>query len=430
MPFEWKWLRGNLDDPVEANSFASLRIAVGNHILTRSFDHGSGGERDAVNVPLYPLVRGLAENWWTLLYEPRKSMGDVTPNEPRHSLDSYVTGFVFPPVTVWSAGENSIAVDTPEFQREYSSLEFFSPLLQTTLLPRTDLEQDFFRLCTSVVERVCRNGHGDDVREAWDRVLTSLSDDDEKQYCLSAGRLGIDPYDPDALDITSLADGLSQSLFADICEAARPNELSSTTQWARDCGRSMANFPEIDVQSFGAPPPMDATARAWETGYAAARNLRYRLGLESLDPRRVVDGIFGVAVGADAPVTPGRASSAVEGIVSRANGSRIAIPKVPARLRRSTLCRGAYRAWKTSEGDSSAVTTAVTQEQQASRAFAAELLAPAEWLRERAGANGLTPSDVEEIAGENICPEQTVIWQAYNHGIPLRGIQLPRHLPT
>jgi hypothetical protein len=50
----------------------------------------------------------------------------------------------------------------------------------------------------------------------------------------------------------------------------------------------------------------------------------------------------------------------------------------------------------------------------------------ADRLRERAGPNGLTVSDVETIAQENVCPESTVIWHAHNNAIPLRGVPLPR----
>jgi hypothetical protein len=262
-------------------------------------------------------------------------------------------------------------------------------------------------------------------------VLISLGDAEEFKYCLAAGRIGTNPYDPDSIDISGLAAGLSEHLFADICEAATTDELSMTTEWARERGRSMGIFPEIDVKAFGVAPTVALGEKAWDAGYKAARTLRQRLGLEGHNPRRVVDNMFGAAVRSDTPFVDGIPPSAVEGIVNRENGTaRVAIPKVPARLRRSTLCRGAYRAWRTNDGDSSAVTSATTLEQQASRAFAAELLAPAAWLREKAGSSGLTLSDVEEIADANVCPEQTVIWQAHNHGIPTRGIQFERHRVT
>lgn len=425
MALEWKWLRNDLDDPLESNSFAALKIAFGDHVITRLYDRVSGGERDTVNVPLYSLALCIADNWWTLLYEPRKSHGDPRRIESRHYLDACVRGFIFPAVSIWSAGDDAISMETPYVRDKHSSLEFFQQDSQTIILPRVEFEQNLFSLVTSIVERVCKNHFGTQLREAWDRVLTSLGNEDERKYCLSAGRVGVDPYDPDSVDISEFACKLPEQLFADICEAATIDELSSAAGWAKENGDSMQKFPQIDIAAFGMPPTIAPSEKAWDIGYKAARILRQRLGLEGIGPRRVVDHIFGAAVRADAQAATGTQPLAVEGIVSRENGtSRVAVPKVPARLRRSTLCRGAYRAWRANDGDYSAVTSAATREQQASRAFAAELLAPADWLREQAGTGGLTESSIEAIAKANICPEQTVIWQAHNHGIPMRGIQI------
>lgn len=428
MALEWKWLRGNFDDPLEQDSFAALKIALGDQLITRIYDRVSGGERDAVHLPLYPLALYVAENWWTLLYEARKTYKhDNSATERYHFLDAYMRGFVFPAITIWSAGKDAVVVETPKVRQQFSSLEFFPPPSEETILPRSEFEQNLFDLVTAVVERV--GGHGEQDRElaeSWIRVRQSLADEDETKYCLAAGRIGIDPYDPDAADISVFTKGISENLFDDICEAARLDELSTATEWARESIDSMASFPGIDVGAFGVVPTVEPGEKPWCTGYKAARMLRQRLCLEGLSPRRVVDDVFGSAVKKDATAATGIRPSAVEGIVGRRNGtSRLAIPSGPARLRRSTLCRGAYRAWKTEDGEYSAVTSATTLEQQASRAFAAELLAPAEWLRERVGESGLTQNDVEEIAEENICPEQTIIWQAFNHQIPLRGIQPP-----
>jgi len=427
MAFEWKWLRGNFDDPIERDSFAALKIAFGDHLVTRIYDRVSGGERDAVYLPLYSLAMYIAQNWWTLLYEARKTYKDHnSTNEIRHFLDACTRGFVFPAITIWSVGKEAIAVETPEVRQQFSSLEFFPPRSPVTIVPRPEFEQNLYSLVTAVVERVCKGGAGTELQEAWERVIGSLSDEDELKYCLAAGRIGINPYDQDAIDISSFSSGLSENLFDDICEAATPDELNSATTWARENIFAMGSFPNIDIRAFGVAPVVKPGEKPWDTGYEAARTLRQHLGLEGYTPRAVVDHVFGAAVSRGTPVAVGMPPTAVEGIVSRKNGtSQLAIPSVPARLRRSTLCRGAYRAWKTEDGEYSAVTSATTLEQQASRAFAAELLAPAEWLRERVGASGLTQNDVEEIATENICPEQTIIWQAINHQIPLRGIQPP-----
>ena|ERR1039458_2716609 len=195
MAFEWKWLRSDFDDPSERGSFAALRIAFGDQLVTRIYDHVSGGERDAVNIPLYSLALCIAENWWTLLHEPRKkAYEDDYRIETRHSLDAYVHGFAFPAMTIWSAGEDAIIVETPDIQQQFFGLEFFSQRSEATILPRAEFEQNLFSLVTSVVDRVCRNGTGAELREAWDRVLASLNDIEELKYCLAAGRIGTNPY--------------------------------------------------------------------------------------------------------------------------------------------------------------------------------------------------------------------------------------------
>jgi hypothetical protein len=425
MAIEWKWLRGDLDDPKDADSFAALKITVDDVILTRCYDRIAGGERDTINIPLYSLALFVAENWWNLLYEPRKSYGAEHQIEAaRHSIDANMPGYSVPPISLWSAGENEVLVETPNLPERFSALEFLSLGAQNSILSRIDCEQDLFRLVKSVVDRVCRNGSGSELDEAWDRVLSSLANQDEQKYCVAAGKVGINPYDPEAMDLSEISKGISDHLFSDICEAVTADEIEMTTNWAKINGNQIQIFPKFDIAAFGSIPTAAGRQKAWDVGYEAARTLRQRLGLEHLSPRRAVDEIFGEAVRVESKVAVGTRPSALEGIVKRADGStRVAIPKVPARLRRSILCRGAYRAWTLPHDDFSAVTSATTREQQASRAFAAELLAPAAWLREQAGAGGLTESVVESLATSSICPQQTIYWQARNHGIPIRGLQ-------
>jgi hypothetical protein len=426
MAFTWQWLRGNFDDPIETNTFAALKIILNGQTATRLYDHFSGGERDFINIALFPLAKCFAENWWTLLYEPRKSLEEDSLVSIRHSLDAYLNGFVFPPLTLWSGGDDAIIFERPNIRQEISSLEFLQTGDRSGSLPRVEVEGDIFRLINSVIDRLPKRDDTLPLRQAWDRVCTSLEDEGEREYCVAAGRLGIDPYDPEAVDITDLTDGLSERLFSNICEAVTPHELKPATDWARESTDSLHTFPEIDVSALGAIMVRDPQTPIWEHGYHVARTLRQNLGLNETTPRHAVDRLFGAAVRGHAAVI-GPHPFALEAIAGRINGGmRVAVPKVSARLRRSTLCRAFYLAGRTLDGDASAVTTAGTLDQQASRAFAAELLTPAEWLRDRAGPNGLTEDDIETIANENVCPQTTIIWHAYNNRIPLRGVALPR----
>jgi hypothetical protein len=63
MTFQWNWLRGDFEDPIEVRSFAALKVVLNGEVLTRLYDQIAGGERDTLNVVLYPLALSIAENW-------------------------------------------------------------------------------------------------------------------------------------------------------------------------------------------------------------------------------------------------------------------------------------------------------------------------------------------------------------------------------
>lgn len=427
MIFEWNWLRGRLDDHVEAETFAALRILLNGNAATRVYDHVAGGERDAVRVPLYPIARGISENWWQLLYEPKKSDQDI--NEPLHALDAYLKGYIFPFVTVWSGGDQAVLLETSRSLPAPSNLEFLHASDSTYILQRSEVEADLFTIVDATLQRLSPSEESGELRASWERVLSSIQDSDELKYCIAAGRLGLDPYDEDGPDLADLASGLPEDLFSDVCDAASPEEIAAAVAWAHAGSRMLGEAPAVDVSDFGQLPARHPGNTGAQHGYEAARAARSNLGLDNQNPRRVVDRIFGAAVRADAPVVEGVPSPLVEGIVRRTDGiMHTVLPKGSARFRRSALCRSAYLAWQGNRESSAAVTTASTVSQQASRAFAAEILVPSEWLRERAGSTGLTYQDVNAIAGDLACPEPTVIWQAYNHNIPLRGIALPANM--
>jgi hypothetical protein len=85
------------------------------------------------------------------------------------------------------------------------------------------------------------------------------------------------------------------------------------------------------------------------------------------------------------------------------------------------LCRAAFLAWMADDQAELGVTTANTRAQQASRAFGAELMAPAAFLREWAGNEVLTPDDVEDLGRELKCSSWIIQHQIENHHIGMRG---------
>lgn len=60
---------------------------------------------------------------------------------------------------------------------------------------------------------------------------------------------------------------------------------------------------------------------------------------------------------------------------------------------------------------------AITQRQKRNRAFAAELLAPAEAIEKRIGSNLVNFEDVEEIGREFCVSSYVIAHQIENHGL-------------
>lgn len=422
--FRTAWLAGELDDQIETATFAAVSILIDNLPLTRVYDRRSGGQRDAVQVPIYPLAVGLAGNWWPLLYEPRKSDEDPV-FDSRHRLDVHMRGFVFPPIALWSAGEEALVIETPIADSSCPSLvEFWTPPLQRPdVIQRTEVEQNLIDLVQTALARLESKSIEDRVlQETWRRVLDSIANPEERTYCITAGRLGLDPYDPDNPNLTPFSRGISSHLFGDICEAARADELGETSQWIREKEKLLRKFPKVPISHYGPAPKIDLSIKPWEEGYKAADTLRTVLGLTPEKPERTIKLLFDGALDKDLSVLPDGPSS-IEALTRRASGHmQVGVQKRLPRQRRFHACRAAYLAWHCKEGQEAGITVAKTRSQQASRAFAAELLAPAELLRERAGQHGLTPDDIGAIASEFRCPEWVLIHQAENHRIPLRGI--------
>ena len=107
---------------------------------------------------------------------------------------------------------------------------------------------------------------------------------------------------------------------------------------------------------------------------------------------------------------------------------RVIVSTRSQRQRRFRMCKGIYLAWRSGPHGEAAVTTAQTWRQQASRAFAAELLAPADLLKERTAKTGLTPHLLDRLANEWVCPTQAIVHQAENHGVPLGAYQFASKL--
>ncbi len=320
-------------------------------------------------------------------------------------------------------------LDWAPLESEYSPLKFLtSAPVEPLQIARDSLEPALMDLVESTLARLTsRSLAHSDLADNWSRVRESLESPGQLAYCMSAGRLGLDPYDPDSPDIGMFADDLSEDLFNDLSDATDISNLQDASRWTRDAQAALDGCPTLDVDAFGAAPKDDLRMPAGELGYRSAVTLRKRLGLDINRPVEAVDEFVGAGVSKLAVLSEIGPTSLM-GLVHRTNGvAHLGTVARSARQRRFRACAAAFIAWCSDPGDVRAGTYAFTRRQQASRAFAAEMVAPRQYLAERAKDRGFTEEDIEDEAGLLIAPHDTVLWQAWRGGVSLLGVDLPRN---
>lgn len=411
-------------DEAEAQAFTRLRIAVGDSLVTRNISKRGGGESEAITTSMLPLAEFLADGWWPLLYEPqRPKITDAF--RARHRLDTGMRGYAFPAFALWSGGEDSLLADWASFPSQHAQVTFIEARPEEIVqLERDAVETDLMDLVETVIDRT--RGTAPQLLETWERVRRSIADPDEFNYCIASGRLGLDPYNPDGPDLAELAAGIQEPLFQDITEVVEVGDLVAAAEWTREQELRLKLFPETDLSGFGAFVEDELRFPAWHAGQRSAEFLRAHTGLPTEDPRSAVDELLGSVI-ADGGELTRNGPSGVTALVHRSGSSaRIGAVARSARQRRFRTLAATYLAWTATDGEDRAATEANTRRQQASRAFAAEMVAPRQALLARATRDGFDDDDLMSLAGEFVCPYDTIKWQAHRAGIQLRGVELPR----
>ncbi|GAA4571830.1 ImmA/IrrE family metallo-endopeptidase [Planotetraspora kaengkrachanensis] len=227
------------------------------------------------------------------------------------------------------------------------------------------------------------------------------ADPDEVEFCLAAARLGLDPYaeaEPYEQLIVRAANELQGNLFGDFLDAVEPATMGDALEWIRAARSTIVQATgataAIELRQKIRAPQVSPGDRSWEKGWSQARAVRQALGLSgeevfSLTPYiSTIDG------------TPAdRGLQAVAGTAEGAGPLAVIEPDRPISSRRFTLSRALWHYLWESEA-LFLVTSAYTDRQKVERAFAAELLAPADGIRELLGdaPESAVQDDLEGIA--------------------------------
>jgi len=418
------------DDPARA-TFGWLRLAVGETALTaHRTDNNQVG--DEIQVPLYHMAEWIALNWWALLYEPKKS--DDAENDfdfrSRHWLGVARNGFALPDAWILPAGEkieiNAYARRLPAARIQFttgSQVALNSSQVQTAFAGFVD--QVFDRLRVAKID-------GSLLEEAWSAVRETPPDAEE--FCRLMGSLGLSPYTGDHPEVedllASLSERLDPSVLRDLCEAVGPAALSRVSAAAASVWNAIPEAPETDISSLRNCPPDTSVERAAQWGLNAAFQARRTLGLHHADPAggdaffdalhlpETIDNIPMVESGNQLV-----ASEVLSGAVNRNDNSmRFALMRDDdVSRRRFTGAKAVFLAWSGRQHSARLVTEAKTRDQQASRAFAAEILAPINYIKSKVYEHVLPLYRIRELAGELGVSPAVIVNQAKSNGLHVQG---------
>jgi hypothetical protein len=386
---------------------------------------GSDGQRiDHLEIPAYFIAEWIAENWWPLLWEPRKSEEGVDNPEfiARHSLLAAQHGFALPRVNFIPTGR-TIHIAAHARDVTFADVRFRNNSQAAPF--REDVEKELATFVSAVCARLEQWRILDTgLQQAWQMVQDVATD--ELQFCQFAGALGLAPHDVGdhtAALLDRLLGKLGPRLLMDLCLVALPASFDAIGGAAETAFDGLNNVPPATLEPLLAlPVPTDSfSVPAWRRGVQAAKQLRKRLGIEEtnadgatriFDRLRLDTGRYGSHFADEVSLT---------GAVSRSGGEAHVAQLNPAvTQRRFAAARAVFSAWTADVNEKRFLTSAVTRDQQASRAFAAELTAPYALLRARSKLSKLSQDQVFDLASELQIGTDVVSKQALNNGLTVK----------
>ena len=391
-----EWLDApGVSTPELAATWARYEIWVGNRCVTQ-VETADGTFRRSVYGALYPLAEWIASNWWVLTSHIRPSAIDTRywtwPNVrtypwlAQHNFRGAGDGMTWPDLTLVAEGAVFGIVWAPDTGKPLGPISFASG--GGVLVRAEEVRQGLARLVDNVLVRLAEE-RLPKTRLAEEWAAIAKADHDEQEFCSTVARLGLDPYSVDdqtAADVITIASRLPGELVADFFDSADASALVGAADWTRRATAAAerastkarsALQPLYEAVSSHVEEPATEIERPWETGYAMARQVRHELGVQDTDE-------FDTSpwVGVSDVSAP---SNGIQGLTTVRKG-RCGLVLGGLRLGRSSNLFGQAQALgrvlARPQQHSFVLSAARGHDERVARAFAAELLAPAEGIRQ------------------------------------------------
>ena len=414
----WPTAPPNTGQPLLDDSLGQFLIAIGDDIVTRYRTH-NGSEGDRLFIPTYHAAEWAASNWWALLFEPPKNE-DFQNNfdyRSRHWLGSARNGFALP--DLWfcpASGKIEITGDATDLA--FSRLSFLVAISE--VVETQPFSAALSTFIDTVAHRLDGRGSKDtDLHRIWGLVKNTSPE--EIEYCQLMGALGLSPYEENP-QIDEILDNiygrLSAKVVWDLCETSDKTTLSPLADMTIAAVETLGGMREIDLSDLlSVPLPTDSTRFAWQRGREAADRVRKYFHISNADPEGGKKFFDKLDLETNGFATD-KGASQIQGALQRVETTmQLAALDNREAQQRFTAARAAFLGWAADVDGARLVTTAITRDQQASRAFAAEIIAPVAFIRTRARNRILSDHGIQEIAELLCAPVGAVAYQARHGGI-------------
>lgn len=431
-----EWLDGpGVTTPELAATWARYEIWIGNRCVTQ-VEAPDGTLRRSVYGAIYPLAEWIATNWWILTGHVRPSATETRywswpnirayPWLAHHNLRGAGDGMAWPNLTLVPEGAVTYARWAPDIEYARRPIRFASDGM--AVVRTVEMIEGLADTVNRVLERLAEEGlPKTGLADEWESI--AATDEEEREFCQIAARLGLDPYSVTedlAASITDIAVGMPTELVYDFFDSADIAALPAAAEWTR---RAIVAADRASSKATESLQPLysavehhlddsfmnrvhDDLDRPWLMGYAMARQVR---SLRSIAPEDNFDVSPWVGVGGlRAP------SAGIQGLATVSNdrcGLVLGTPKVGISTSRFGQARALGRVLTRPEQGRFVLSQARGHDERVAGAFAAELLAPAEGIRQLLSAHGKSDDTAIEAVAHHYRVSPLLVRHQYDNQI-------------
>ena len=431
--FRIEWLEApGVATPELAATWARYEIWAGDRFITQ-VETADGTFRRAVYGSLYPLAHWIASNWWLLTSHIRPSAVETRywtwqnirsyPWLAQHNFRAAGDGMAWPNFTAVAEGAVTRMVWSQDYSRHLMPVRFATD--GSSVVRADEFHVELAQVVDHVLERLTESGlPKTSLAEEWSAI--ARADDEEREFCRTVARMGLDPYsisDETAENVIRIAGSLPAEIVDDFFDSADVTAVAGAAEWTRRAmpvaGRAAAKATKTlrELRGLATSPPESFVEKAdverpWTLGYAMADRLRYELDFEDTD-------LFDVSgwVGLGDVKAP---SNGIQGFIEVRDdrcGLVLGSRGLGAAASRFGQARALGRVLARPEQRRFVLSAARAHDERVARAFAAELLAPAEGIRLALEAIGKNDDSALEAVAQHFRVSPLVIRHQYDNQI-------------